>query len=297
MNQAATFTVNLLCYFPRLHPASFLNMPELPEVEVIVSALATTVVGKVITGVEILRQSVIDQESLIPIKERLVGHSFCSISRRGKFIIFSVDNGERLLLHLRMSGYLCWVGAASPLKKETRVVFYFIDGNKLLFNDLRALGRMRWLPAAETATELARLGVEPLSAAFSQHYLTEKLLRSRLQIKDFLLAQDKIAGIGNIYASEILFASGIHPQRRGDTLKKTEIKKLFENIPQILRLALTYQGTTIANFRGLHNTSGRFQELLKVYRRQGKPCLNCGQPIRRIKQKARSSYFCPCCQH
>lgn len=275
-------------------------MPELPEVETIVKQLKSHILGKKIAKVEILRSSQWKGTSPKNVIALLTNNLFKNISRRAKFIIFELKDEFRLIIHLRMSGKLIWTESWIPIDKYSRTIFYFEDGSSLQFNDTRALGTLQLADHKSQPECLKKLGIEPLSNDFKFDGLKQLLANSKLEIKDFLMDQKKIVGIGNIYASEILFHCRIHPKRVAKSLKATEVENLFSVIPQVLRAAIAHMGTTIGNnasdYRNVYNIEGDFQSLLQVYARMGEPCYNCSEPIIRIVQKGRSSYFCKKCQ-
>lgn len=275
-------------------------MPELPEVETIVRQLQEHLIGKAIARVLILRASQWKENDPDLVSSQLIGEKIAGIHRRAKFILIDFHSGCRLIIHLRMTGKLIWAPDDLASDQFARTIFYFTDGSSLLFSDTRALGRLSLVSCAETAGSLARLGIEPLSGDWQLDHLTALLKPSRLTMKDFLLDQTKIAGIGNIYANEILFRAGIHPRRQAMTLNEEEIERLYHIIPRVLELAIDKMGTSIGNkvsdYRSVYNMQGEFQNVLAVYGREGKPCLKCGSPIIRIKQKARSTFVCENCQ-
>ncbi len=275
-------------------------MPELPEVETIVRQLQEQIIGKIITNIEILRP---DQWKLIRPGEAqmlLKNQRISQVSRRAKFILIDLQSGCQLITHLRMTGKLIWSPGKPAIDKFTRTIFYFADGSSLQFNDTRALGSLIFLKCDEEYPSIKKLGVEPLSEDWHLVSLKSLCQKSTLTMKDFLLDQNKIAGIGNIYANEILFRCGIHPQRRANTLVDDEIEKMYHIIPKILELAIEKMGTTLGNkvsdYRSVYNIEGEFQNILAVYGREKEPCLKCGTPIVRIKQKDRSSFVCENCQ-
>ncbi len=273
-------------------------MPELPEVETIVRQLRTNIIRLKIRQIEILRTAQWkDPEMAVRI---LTGNQFMDVRRRAKFILFDLADGHRLIIHLRMTGKLIWSAPPYAQDKFTRTIFHFEDGNQMLFNDTRALGRLEVLAPDQYSKSLEQLGIEPLSDDFNRIALQNLLSKSKLEIKDFLLDQKKIAGIGNIYASEILFRSRIHPKKTANSLTSYEVKNLFRAIPEVLSEAVSRMGTTlgssISDYRTVYNTDGDFQLFLRVYDREGEACCTCGHPIVRIVQKTRSSYFCEKCQ-
>ena len=275
-------------------------MPELPEVETIVRQLQSQIEDKVIKKVEILRDDQWKKNNPRDVEKKLKNEQIASVKRRAKFILIDFQSGCRLIIHLRMTGKMIWHSSSPIIDKFTRTIFYFTDGTCLQFNDTRALGSLIYLSCGEDYPSLNKLGIEPLEDKWSFDALKSICQKSTLTMKNLLLDQTKIAGVGNIYANEILFRSGIHPQRRANTLSDEEIKKLAYFIPSVLDLAIQKMGTTLGNkisdYRSVYNIEGEFQNILAVYGREGESCLKCGSKIIRIKQKDRSSFVCETCQ-
>ncbi|MGC8777274.1 MAG: DNA-formamidopyrimidine glycosylase [Candidatus Caldatribacteriaceae bacterium] len=261
-------------------------MPELPEVETIRTRLQEYVEGATILSIE-------DPEgrfALPAIVRRRVERLF----RHGKCLFFEFPKKDALLIHLGMTGKLL-LSVTRETFPYQRLIFHFTSGLFLSFCDQRRFGRVKYLTAGEKQVFLGTLGIDPFSPAYRLEHIIP-LLASQKRVKDFLLDQRKIAGIGNIYASEILFRSGIHPERKLSSLSPQERCLLFAAIPSVLEEAVQCQGTTIRDFAGADGRNGRFQECLAVYGRAGKPCLCCGTPIERKVIGSRSTYFCPTCQ-
>lgn len=258
-------------------------MPELPEVETIVRQLKNKTVGKKIKCVQVLEPTIVSEIDCKSLNSRTIE----DIKRRGKYIIFELSGNKKLVFHLRFTGKLLCNGVPG---KYSRLLIK-LDAGNLLFDNKRKLGTLEL-----SDEKLQKLGIEPLDADFNAVCLKSLLLRSRLSIKDFLLDQHKIAGIGNIYASEILFAAGIHPGRKAFSLKDKEVKTLVNKTKEILKLAIKYCGTSVSSYRDAENKEGSYREKLKVYGREDKSCYMCQKPIRRIRQRGRSTYFCPLCQ-
>lgn len=275
-------------------------MPELPEVETIVRQLQSHIVGKVIQRVEIFRHDQWKRNQPDEVVQRLKSQRIKAISRRAKFILIEFHSGCRLIIHLRMTGKLIWFPEQVEIDKFTRTVFHFTDDSSLHYNDTRALGWLIWLECGADYPALNKLGVEPLGDEWNLDHLKSLCRKSTQEIKLFLMDQNKIAGVGNIYANEVLFRSGIHPQRRANTLTDEEVEKLLRFIPKILELAVEKMGTTLGNkvsdYRSVYNIEGEYQNVLTVYGHEGQPCVKCGTPIVRIKQKDRSSFVCEKCQ-
>jgi len=177
-----------------------------------------------------------------------------------------------------------------------RILFGFNDGSWLAYHDQRALGTLFTVQDKEVVSELDKLGVEPFSPSFTPNFLYQMTRQSRQPLKEFLLNQNRVVGLGNIYASEVLYDCGMHPERGAESLSRDEVKRLTASIKGILRQAVEANGTSLSNYRDLLDQTGNFQTSLKVYGREGERCERCGTEIKRIKQKGRSSYFCPQCQ-
>lgn len=210
-----------------------------------------------------------------------------------------MNGGElAILIHFRMTGKLLY-GAPSAIPKAHTHISLWLDNGKLLcYNDVRKLGKIELIRGAllESFTELRSLGPDPFSPGFTPQIVYSILQGSRRQVKDFLLDQHKIAGLGNIYASEALFDCRIHPLKRAHTLSSAEGEGLHQSILKILNLAIENRGCSVANYVDLAGERGAFQRLRRVYQREGEPCYRCGELICRIKQHGRSTYFCPSCQ-
>jgi len=261
-------------------------MPELPEVETITRQLGEQVLGQRVKGVEILDPKL--QGKGI---ERIRTDVITSLRRRGKNIIIGFETGLYLIAHPRMTGKFLWHPDGHSLQ-HLRAVFQ-LSGGDLCWVDQRRFGS---LMVSEDLRLLSGLGVEPLSPEFTDGYLYRIGQRSSRQIKELLMDQRRIAGIGNIYAAEILFSAGIHPQRRANTLSREEIAILVQRTRVILSKAVEERGTTIADYLDTRGDTGGYQKLLQVYGRAGFPCPHCGRPIERIRQSGRSTYYCPHCQ-
>jgi formamidopyrimidine-DNA glycosylase len=276
------------------------TLPELPEVETIVRQLREKVTGQIIEKVKILRPSQWKQNNPNSIVRKLKNRKIIGITRRAKFIVLELDDDCQLVIHLRMTGKLIWSDKNPNIDNYTRTILYFSSGESLQFNDTRALGTLAFFTCEQKDAWQTKLGLEPLSDQWELEKLKIMLSKSRLDMKSFLLDQTKIAGVGNIYVSEILFRSGIHPERRANTLSDNEIKKLHKNVPLVLQLAVDNMGTSLGdgkqNFRSLYNIEGEFQNMIKVYDREREKCFKCKSNVIRIKQKGRSSYFCGVCQ-
>lgn len=232
-------------------------------------------------------------------KRQVKGQSIATVGRRGKYLIFELDSGNALVIHLRMTGRLtrCQKPPTGDGRKHLRLLFRFTDGFCLAFHDTRRLGKAFVLPESESVAYWERLGPEPLAPSFTGARLKRLLGESQRPVKSFLLDQSRIAGIGNIYADESLFLAGIHPLRAAGGLSGEEAGRLNKSIKSILRSAIALQGSSIDTYRDSGGNRGRFQDSFRVHRRQGDPCPRCGRPVEKIRVGGRGTYFCPGCQH
>lgn len=275
-------------------------MPELPEVETVRQDLQRLTLGPRILAVEVLLARTIAYPAGEMFGRSLIGTRFTQWQRRGKYLLGSLDSRAVLGVHLRMTGQLLWVQGSTPLSSHTRVRLAFEEGWDLRFVDQRTFGQM-WLVPAGVELEaviptLQTLGPEPFSPAFSEAYFQAALQKSRRLIKTALLDQSLVAGVGNIYADEALFLSGIHPLTPAVQLSDVAKARLREALIEVLRAGLEQRGTTLRDYRDLRGLNGNYQGQAWVYGREGDPCRVCGHPIRRIKLAGRSAHFCPRCQ-
>jgi formamidopyrimidine-DNA glycosylase len=220
------------------------------------------------------------------------------VDRRGKNLLFRLEGDEVLQAQLRMTGRFT-LGAGRPDPDRYRHIvaeFDLDDGRTLFYDDMRRLGGFRWLEADDWAALDRSLGPEPLEREFTARRLATITAGSRAPIKNLLLDQRRLAGIGNIYASEALFRAGILPSRRASTLDMPEIKALHRSIRKVLREALASAGTTLRDYRAVNGRSGRFQSRLAVYGRKDEACRRCGGTVERLVLAGRSTFFCPGCQ-
>ncbi len=271
-------------------------MPELPEVETVRSQLE-----KKIKGAQIKDITWDVPKLLLPnpekVKQTIVGNSFTEFGRRGKLLLMKLSNGATLAAHLKLTGRLLLRKKGDPKDEWQHVVISLDKDRELRFTELRKFGYIKVL---ENQKELEKVeqeyGPEPLSAGFTPEVLNKILSNKKSAIKKVLLDQKNIAGIGNIYDDESLFAAKIHPERLANTLTPDEIKELHKAIQVILKNAIKYRGTSVDSYRDIYGEKGTFAQLLKVYARQGKPCLNCGTAIKKIVVGGRGTHFCPHCQ-
>jgi formamidopyrimidine-DNA glycosylase len=267
-------------------------MPELPEVETIVNSLRSRIVGRTIAGIVVRDTRPVQQVTLEEFCERLIGRRIAGLSRRGKYIIFGLSQGEYLVVHLRMTGALLW-NPAGP-EPFARLEFTFDDGSSLVYTDVRRFGTFRL--AKDPAEVVGALGIEPLGVKFTLPALAEYMGSRATPVKTALLVQQRIAGIGNMYADEALFAAGIHPLRPSNSLNRREITALHRSIRSVLKRAVENQGASIRNYRRPDGEAGRAHEEFAVAHRGGRPCPHCSTPIARIVVGQRGTYLCPHCQ-
>ncbi len=272
-------------------------MPELPEVETVVRLLRPSLTGRAIVGTEVYWV-----RSIVPPEPHLFASRLCNqvmleMGRRGKWVVITLDGGDTLLIHLRMSGRLMLQsGVHTADERHLRVRFLLDDGRALSFVDPRKFGRVVLTNRPDEM--LGSLGPEPLGADFTVTHFRELLARRRGRIKTLLLDQTFIAGMGNIYTDEALWRAGIHPLREANSLTPTESEHLYQAIRAVLSEAIAGGGTTLADqsYRQPDGRPGEFADALAVYGKAGQPCLHCGTTIERLRLGQRSSYYCPVCQ-
>lgn len=278
-------------------------MPELPEVETVRRSLLPVVCGRVIGHAEVLTPGVLLGSATPP-----TGWRIDQISRRGKYLVFGLTSGQKtaqLIVHLRMTGRLLLQETDQQPVKHTHIRLRLDPESGqpggsiwLIYNDPRRFGRL-WLLADKSATPPAgflNLGPEPLDPDFNANCLPEKFRNRRSSLKAVLLDQTVVAGLGNIYADEVLFDSGLHPARPASSLSSAELERLSASIVQVLNHAIDCQGTTLRDYVDGWNRKGTFQDCLMVYGRAGLPCRQCGTTIRQTRLAGRSTCWCPVCQ-
>ncbi len=291
----------------------------MPEVETIRRDLAASVIGRKIVAVHILTSKTAKNPAAF-FKASLLGQEFSAVSRRGKLLFFHVGSGQEkrfLLVHLKMTGQLVYVGRRKKIAgghslkggsfleavgkelphKHTRAWLEFQDKSRLFFNDLRRFGYLKIVSRAELEQVIARgYGPEPLAKDFFPSRLAEICRQRKTNIKAVLLNQKLIAGLGNIYVDESLYAARINPHRPANRLKPDELRKLHSAINLIIRKAIRYRGTTFSDYVDSRGRRGNFSRQLRVYGRPGQPCLSCDRPLVKEKIAGRGTHFCPHCQ-
>ncbi len=273
-------------------------MPELPEVETIKRVIEPQIQGRMITKVAVRRPEVAAYPEADEFCRRLTGQTVSHMSRQGKFLIIHLENKERIVLHLRMTGGLLLAPAQCPEEKYTHVVFSLDNGTELRFSDMRRFGRF-WLLREEetdTCTGMDKLGLDPLAPACNAEYLSSHLSKRRKAIKECLLEQTIIAGIGNIYSDEILFTAGIYPARPANSLKQTEWERLAEAIPERIAYFIEKNAITAEEYLETKGRDYRNTPFLQVYGHGGSPCPKCRETLCRMVIGGRSSVYCPVCQ-
>lgn len=282
-------------------------MPELPEVETIRRDLASALRGATIGGVRLLHHDILlDGDPPDRFVAALEGRRIDEVERRGKNLALRLGPDDRVLQsQVRMTGRFAVAGADDPGGRELRTEIGFthvaaefdlVDGRTLLYDDVRRLGGFRLQSADDWARRSARLGPEPLDPDYGVADLAAGLGSGRAPVKNALLDQRKVAGVGNIYASEALFRARVDPRRACGSLGPDDHRRLHRALRAVLREALRGEGTSLRDYRLVDGGTGRFQDRLRVYDREGLPCPRCGSAIERIVQAGRSTFFCAACQ-
>lgn len=276
-------------------------MPELPEVELVARALDKLVAGRRIIGAELLRQRLAPAHTPDEFDQLLRGATFTRVDRRGKHILCYLDNGRVLMVHLRMSGRFLLLPIEIPLPKFTHAIFYLDDERRLVFSDQRHFGFMKIVASDELAAtkELKALAPEPFSEDFTPAYLQQVLSRSKRSLKETLLDQTKVTGLGNIYAAEALFIAKINPFQAADEFShRRAVARLHKAIIEVLRESVAHGSTLNVDPENIDGSyyGGGYESRWRVYDREGEPCVACAKPIARQTHGGRSTYFCPRCQ-
>jgi len=277
-------------------------MPELPEVEVIRRELERDVVGKKVKKVEVPGMRSIRRH---PNKKHFIaaleGRKVKDLSRRGKYLLFTLDDGGTLVTHLGMSGQLLRAKQSrEKVTKHTHVIVTFTQGGQLRFRDPRTFGEMFVVEEGglDDVTELAELGVDPLETPLSWDDFGRLLVQRHAKLKAVMMDQKFLAGLGNIYSDEILFVAGLAHDRKSDSLSTQEVRRLYRALVEVLQDAVKYRGSTLEDdgYVDPSGAPGEFQEHHKVYNHEGDPCRRCRRPIVKRKLGNRNAYFCEACQ-
>lgn len=273
-------------------------MPELPEVETIKNTLKRFVINKTIADVSVLWPNIIKRpDDAEQFKHILTGQTIHDIKRKGKFLLFQLDESV-LISHLRMEGKYSVHPSEEPMKKHTHVVFGFTDGEELRYNDVRKFGTMHVFNKGEEFNHkpLNQLGPDPFDEEFTGDYFYKKLKKTERVIKAALLDQSIVTGLGNIYVDETLFRANVHPLKKASRLTKKEVKVIQEQAILTLRDAVAQGGTTIRSYVNGQGEMGMFQQELFVYGQENQPCKQCGRPIVKMKIGGRGTHVCISCQ-
>ncbi len=268
-------------------------MPELPEAENIRKALQRCLTGERICRVEVFTPRM--REPLTPLLDaELEGHWITGVRRRARYVALDLDDGRALLLHFGMSGVVRVEDASVPKRKHEHLFIHFESGRIFRFECTRRFSLVR-LTTSELP-ELAELGPEPLSDEFNAGYLHGKLAKSKSKLKLCLMDNYVVVGVGNIYANEALFAAGLDPRRRADSVSTAEAELLVKHVKEILQRAIAAGGSTISDFLNVDGSEGKFARELRIYGRAGEKCPVCGGTVELCRLGGRSSFFCPHCQ-
>ncbi|MHB1419687.1 MAG: DNA-formamidopyrimidine glycosylase [Bacillota bacterium] len=273
-------------------------MPELPEVETVKRTLEPCLCGKTIHKVTVRMPKIIRVPAVEQFEALLAGKEFLGIDRRGKYLLFTLTEGFLLIIHLRMTGRLLYVRNDAPMEKHTHVMFFLEGNHDLRYVDQRQFGWMYLVRQDELdqVGGLARLGPEPLDLELTVDNFTAMLAPKNRKLKMLLLDQTFLAGIGNIYADEILHAARLNPLRVANSLSPEEIERLYRSVREVLTAGIRNRGTTIRDYVDGEGQIGNNQHYLEVYGREGLPCHCCGLPVTRIRLGGRGTYHCSRCQ-
>ena len=275
-------------------------MPELPEVEVICRGIRPFLVGRTITAIESSGKKLRHPVPLESMQRQIINKMITTVDRRAKFLQIGFQTGDMLVIHLGMTGNLGIFPPSSPCAKHDHVLWSLDNATELRYNDIRRFGSIRFLSHNEVAdreeTIFKTTGPEPFSDEFSPEYLHRLAKGKSLAIKLFIMTNQVVAGIGNIYANESLFAAGIRPTRKAQTLTKKEWDRLVTEIRRILHQAIECGGSTISDFLNAGQEKGYFQINFRVYGREGETCIHCSAKVEKQKLGGRASYYCPNCQ-
>ncbi|MBR3161229.1 MAG: DNA-formamidopyrimidine glycosylase [Bacilli bacterium] len=272
-------------------------MPELPEVETVKEGLKLRILGKVIKDVRIYHEGIIEYPSVLEFSSRIKNQRINDIDRYGKWLMFVMDD-YYLLSHLRMEGKYNIKNKSDKINKHEHVLFLLNDDTELRYMDVRKFGKMHLIKKSDIKRKgpLVDLGLEPWDKDLTVEYLRDKFSKKRLPIKGVLLDQSIIVGIGNIYADEILFLSGINPLTKAKDLSDDKISSIIDNTKIVLEKAIKEGGTTIRSYSSVGGIHGMFQQQLNVHTKEGSSCPKCGNIIKKIKVVGRGTYYCDKCQ-
>lgn len=277
-------------------------MPELPEVEGVKNTLLPLIQGKIIREISINYEPIIKYPTPLEFKYHLLNKPILDVKRRGKYLFFEIQE-VTLISHLRMEGKYIYLAPNQILsekeQKHAHIFFTLDDQSQLIYHDVRKFGTMDVVhrEAVDDYPSIKKLGVEPTASELTVDYLYPLLKQKQQKLKLFLLNQEYIAGIGNIYADEILYAAKLHPERLTNTLTIQEVDQLVYHTIQIIDHAVHYGGTTVRTYKNALGNHGTYQDQLAVYGKEGSPCLRCETSIQKTKVGNRGTHFCPNCQN
>lgn len=269
-------------------------MPELPEVETVRRTLLPQIKNKKIAAINIPYEKIIVGDPN-EFQQQLVGETFLDIDRMGKYLVFRLTNNKSIVSHLRMEGKYHVVATNSPINKHEHLIYEFADGTSLRYQDTRKFGRLQLVETGFETTEtgIKNLGPEPNTAAFTMEYFVEALKKRKKNIKNAILDQTLVAGLGNIYVDEVLWMSEIHPLTPANEISLKKAQKLYQAINEEIALAIENHGTTVKSYVDASGHAGSFQSLLHAYSRAGEKCERCGTILEKIKVNGRGTVFCP----
>ncbi len=269
----------------------------MPEVETVRKTLAALTLNKKIKHVTVWYPNIIDGDSH-DFAQKVKGKTILKIDRYAKFLLIRLSDNYTIVSHLRMEGKYHLVKNSTPKDKHDHVEFSFSDGTSLRYNDVRKFGRMQLVITGteRKVTGLSKLGPEALSREFSSDYFIKALKKKKKNIKNTLLDQTVVSGLGNIYVDECLWQAKIHPESLAEKIPALSVKLLHEAINQTIAEAIKFGGTTVHSFLNAAGKTGLYQEHLKVYGHAGQACPRCGEKLKKIKVNGRGTTFCPSCQ-
>jgi len=274
-------------------------VPELPEVETIKREFSRDLIGRIVKFVDVRTPSVIN----VPpeqFEERVRGAEFIDVNRRAKYLVITLSHGYTMVIHLKISGQFLYVRPDMPVKKYTHVIFGLDDGRQLRLGDVNSFASIQLMKSTEVVSYFAhlKLGPEPLNPSFDYDSFRARIRRHpRARVKPLLIDQHFVAGIGSIYADEILFYARVHPARKVSELTEDELRKIYDGIKRILPEAISHHGTTTRFYLDLHGHRGEHQNYLKVHAKTGRECEGCPGVVEKIELSGRGTYLCPSCQH
>ena len=289
-------------------------MPELPEVETTVNGLLKKVLKRTFLDIWIDSPKLIKKISFSDFKKKIIKRKIIKIQRRAKNILFFLDQDYILLIHLKMTGHLLtgkwklenkkWISEekgsllTDPMNRFLHVIFFLDNDTQIALSDLRKFAKIELWNKKDflNSKEYLTIGPEPLDPNFTFKKFQDLFYKKKGNIKKVLMDQSFIAGIGNIYASEILFIAKIHPETRIENLTQNDLKKIYQAIKKVLKIGIRQGGSSISDYRNIFGEKGNYQKKSKVYGRNGEKCLVCGETISKITIGARSTFFCPKCQ-